>query len=286
MIEADIHILHQSEFYRIVNYKCHCNICSLSEPEYNSSFCISFIRKGFFEYRVFRSDYEMHVGRILLSKPGYEHRTRHINNHPDITTLFDFKTSFFEEIKQQYHSSAGWFLSNNDLHAMMYATSMETGYLYSHILQQIQSKQLNALYIDEMVMQLLDQVLRTMNNSKDLPVLEDRFKQLHLGTIEKAIEYLHLHFSENISLHQLSQYCYVSPFHFSRLFKKVLGIPPHKYLLGIRLQHARFLLTSSSKSITDIAFGSGFQSIEHFATRYKQQFGISPTQQRKQLVSC
>ena len=58
-------------------------------------------------------------------------------------------------------------------------------------------------------------------------------------------------FSENISLNELSKYCYVSPFHFARLFKTVMGIPPHKYLLNIRLQHAKFLLVNSAKPVTE-----------------------------------
>jgi AraC family transcriptional regulator len=284
MIEADIQILHKSDFYRIINYKCYCTICSLSEPEYNNSFCISFIRKGFFEYRVFRQDYEMYVGRILLSKPGYEHRTRHINNHPDITTVFEFRPSFFKLLQEQYYSQAGWFLSNNDLHALMHSCNLEVDYLHLRILEKIQSRESNSLQIDEMVIELLNKIFRTMSNDNELPFLNDKFKQLHLGTIERAVEYLREHFSENISLNQLAQHCYVSPFHFSRLFKTVIGIPPHKYLLGIRMQHAKFLLSGSSKSVTEIAFESGFQSIEHFATGYKQQFKISPSQQRKQLA--
>ena len=124
-----------------------------------------------------------------------------------------------------------------------------------------------------------------MNGVQGFPVLDDKFKELHLGTTEKAIEYMRQHFIENISLKQLSQHCFVSPFHFSRLFKAIAGLPPYKYLLGIRLQHARFLLTNSSKPVTEIAFESGFQSIEHFATGYKQQFKMSPTQQRKQFVN-
>ena len=45
---ADIHILHQSDFYRVEDFKCHCEVCSVTAPEYNKSFSISFIRKGFF----------------------------------------------------------------------------------------------------------------------------------------------------------------------------------------------------------------------------------------------
>ncbi len=285
MIEADIQILHQSDFYRIINYKCYCTICSLSEPEYNNSFCVSFISKGFFEYQVFKQDFEMYVGRILLSKPGYEHRTRHINNHPDITTIFEFKPSFFELLKEQYRETAGWFLSNADLHALMHSCSVEVDYLHLRILEKIHSGQAGRLQIDEMVIELLNKIFRGMGDGSGLDLLTDKFKQLHLGTIERAVEYLREHFNEDISLNRLSQHCYVSPFHFSRLFKMIIGMPPHKYLLGIRMQHARFMLLNSSKSVTDIAFESGFQSIEHFTTGYKQQFKMCPSQQRKQIVS-
>ena len=101
-----------------------------------------------------------------------------------------------------------------------------------------------------MVFELIDKIFRSINGIQGFPILDDKFKEHHLGTIEKAIEYLREHFEENISLKQLSEHCFVSPFHFSRLFKSVTGLPPHKYLLGIRLQHARFLLINSSKSVT------------------------------------
>jgi len=48
---ADIHILHQSEFYRINDFECHCDRCSVSQVEYDDSMFISFVRKGFFEFQ-------------------------------------------------------------------------------------------------------------------------------------------------------------------------------------------------------------------------------------------
>lgn len=91
---ADVHILQRSDFYQVVDFSCHCNICSVTQPEYNESLCLSFIRKGFFEYRVFNGNQEVHIGRILISKPDYEQVTRHIDNQPDITTAFEFKKFF------------------------------------------------------------------------------------------------------------------------------------------------------------------------------------------------
>jgi AraC family transcriptional regulator len=45
-----------------------------------------------------------------------------------------------------------------------------------------------------------------------------------------------------------------------------MNMSPHQYLLGIRLQHAKILLTTSAKPVGDIAFECGFNSLEHFAT--------------------
>ena len=94
------------------------------------------------------------------------------------------------------------------------------------------------------------------------------------------------HFHENISLKQLAQHCYVSPFHFSRIFKSVMNVSPHQYLSEIRLNHAKILLTTTDEPVTDIAFACGYNSIEHFATAYRQRFKLNPSRYRKELVQA
>jgi hypothetical protein len=60
----------------------------------------------------------VHAGRILISKPGYEHVAGHIDGQPDITTVFEFTTDFFRAIQEQYKPAA-WFLKNNDIHSLL-----------------------------------------------------------------------------------------------------------------------------------------------------------------------
>ncbi|MCW3117327.1 MAG: transcriptional regulator, AraC family, partial [Chitinophagaceae bacterium] len=119
MLLADIHILHQADFYKIVNYTCHCTVCSISAEEYNDSFSISFIRKGFFEYRTFRRHEEVHAGRVLISKPGFGHTTRHIDQQPDITTTIEFTKDFFKELVEKYNPGSAWFFTNRDMHSIL-----------------------------------------------------------------------------------------------------------------------------------------------------------------------
>jgi len=280
---ADIHILHASDFYQIVNFKCLCDVCSITQPEYNTSFCLSFIRKGFFEYRVFNGNQEAHVGRILISKPGYEHTTRHIDHQPDVTTVFEFKKDLLETLKE-YYTDCRWFLKNNDIHSILLNCGVEVDYIHHRILKLVQSKKVTSLQIDEMVIYLLDRVMNILGKSHHIFSIPDNLKKYHLLTIETAQEFIHRSFSENISLQQFAQHCHVSPFHFSRIFKTVLSMSPHQYLLGVRLQHAKILIATTEKTISDIAFECGFSSLEYFATAYKQQFKVSPTQYRKELA--
>lgn len=286
MLIADIHLLHQSDFYRVNDFICHCDRCSVSQPEYNNSLFFSFIRKGFFEYQTFRRNDEMHVGRLLVSKPGYEHITRHIDDQPDTTTGFEFRAEFFRILQDQYAKEAGWFLKNKDIHSLMLQSNPELDYLHHRILQTVKHKPENNLEVDEMMMDLIEKVMTVISGgTQKVEPIDNSFKQFHLGTIENAKEYILQHFSENISLHRLAQHCHVSPFHFSRIFKNIMKVSPHQYLAEIRLNHAGVLLSTTNEPVTDIAFSCGYNSIEHFATAYRQRFKVNPSRHRREIVA-
>jgi AraC family transcriptional regulator len=280
---ADIHILHRSEHYQVVDFRCHCDVCSVSQAEYNHAFCISFIRKGFFEYRTFRRNSEVYAGRLHISKPGYEHTTRHIDQQPDLTTTIEFTASFFEHIRAHYQEAA-WFLNNNDIHSLVMQCSVATELLQQRLLSVLQNKGQDRLKIDELVFAILEHVIDIAGNVPELPTLPESLIKHHLGTIERAREYILQHFREDISLEQLATHCHVSPFHFTRIFKSVLLTSPHKYLSEVRLHHGRLLVETTNAPVTDIAFDCGFSSAEHFTTAYKKMFGQPPSVHRAQPV--
>ncbi|MDQ6763738.1 MAG: AraC family transcriptional regulator [Bacteroidota bacterium] len=71
-----------------------------------------------------------------------------------------------------------------------------------------------------MVIELAEIVAQILSYEPGLKKVNPGIKKTQLITIERAKEYILKNFSKNISLNELAQYCYVSPFHFSRTFKQ------------------------------------------------------------------
>ena len=65
----------------------------------------------------------------------------------------------------------------------------------------------------------------------------------------------------------------------------ITGMTPIAYVLQVRLNYARRMISSDNSSLTTIAGKCGFQNLSHFSKAFKQQFGVSPQQFRKNIDS-
>jgi AraC family transcriptional regulator len=283
-MEAEIHILHQSDFYEIKDFRCTCTRCSISKLEHLQQFSICFVRSGFYEQRVFKRAHELHIGRLIVSKPEIEYVVKHIDNHPDLVTSLNFTHDFYEKVKDHYKEEARWFFSNKDLQSILVTAHAEIEFIHQRILKQVAEP--SSLEMDDLVLQLVEKVMFTLGNKPRVTVLPETLKRHHLNTIESARDYLFQNFSKGISLQQLAEHCCVSLFHFSRIFKSIMNCSPHQYLKEIRLNHAQLLLQSTELSVAEVSLQSGFNSPEHFTTAYRQRFGMAALAERKSLASA
>ncbi len=94
--------------------------------------------------------------------------------------------------------------------------------------------------------------------------------------VERAIETMHTHMQEVLTLDDLASAAYLSPFHFHRVFRRLIGVPPGEFLSALRLQTARRLLLTTQMSVTDICFSVGYTSTGSFTSRFTQLVGLSP----------
>ena len=93
--------------------------------------------------------------------------------------------------------------------------------------------------------------------------------------IETAL-WIDAHAQQPINLESTAQVAGLSPFHFLRLFSKVLGVTPHQYLVRSRLRRAARLLAEDDRPITEVAFEVGFADLSNFVRTFHRAAGISP----------
>lgn len=285
-MNADIQPLFYSPLVGVFDFKCRETAGSISKPEWRSSFNINFIRKGNFGYKIAKDFYDIHSGVILLENANTECIVSHDHHVKDECMSLCIQESLLREMSQAYslvrysgnfnESSANSFNFQSivirstpeieSIHALLYRSSF--GNLAGE-----------SLKLDLLIVALLQQIFAYFAKAKqiDLPVqLDKKSKDLHLETIDRAKNYILNNFKNEMSLSEIARNAYVSPFHFSRLFKYFTSLSPYQYLLTVRLTHAVLLLKNTCLSITEICFESGFNSFEHFIATFTNRYRISP----------
>lgn len=101
--------------------------------------------------------------------------------------------------------------------------------------------------------------------------------------VRRAREYVRAHFQEPISLCEVAEALNVNPAYLSTVFKSEKGESYSKYLLRLRMERAAVLLrTYSAGRVNDIASEVGYSSPKHFYAVFKDYYGITPAEYRKQ----
>ena len=107
----------------------------------------------------------------------------------------------------------------------------------------------------------------------------------NFDNIQTAVEYINHHITEDIKIDQICASCYLSKYHFCRLFKKKIGLTVMEYILKTRITMAKELLCKTDLSVTEISESCGFSSISFFSRVFKNETGMSPLQYKRQKTN-
>lgn len=134
------------------------------------------------------------------------------------------------------------------------------------------------LMVESICTQLVFQLIRDLNAD----MVGDRKKiSKDNKYINKAIQLMQDYYGANIRINDICNLIYLSPCHFKRVFKDYTGQTPHQYLTGIRLEKAKEILRRNEHSMEEVARLCGFVNSGHFATVFKRNMKMSPTEYRK-----
>ena len=101
--------------------------------------------------------------------------------------------------------------------------------------------------------------------------------------VTQAVDFINDNYATDLSLSDIAAAAHLSPFHLSRIFKKATGVSPYQYLLQVRVNSARSLLTAGAgdRSLAEVAAAVGFADQSHLTRHFKRMVGVTPKQLRQ-----
>ena len=118
-------------------------------------------------------------------------------------------------------------------------------------------------------------------------ILYQLIKEYNLGYISKynstilspALDYIHQNYTyDNINIASLAEMCGISETYFRRIFNKIYGLSPIKYINSLKISRAKDLIASGMYTISEIAELSGFHDESYFSREFKKATGSSPSE--------
>ena len=100
--------------------------------------------------------------------------------------------------------------------------------------------------------------------------------------IQRAIAYMNEHFLEKITLEELAEQLSFSTNYLGQLFKNQIGCTFNEYLNTLRLKYASSLLVASDMPVKEVAYISGYSSVEYFMYVFRKKMGMTPGEYRRQ----
>lgn len=98
--------------------------------------------------------------------------------------------------------------------------------------------------------------------------------------LKRVLDYIEASLDADIRLQDLAAEACLSPFHFSRLFRKATGLSPHRYVTDRRVHLARERLACDGFSLVEIGLDCGFGSQANFTRVFRKSTGLTPGQYR------
>lgn len=134
------------------------------------------------------------------------------------------------------------------------------------------------LFIDGMTRAIAMQLARL-----DPGAIAESTGRIHLSgpRLRRVLEHIEAHLAEPINIDVLAGLACLSPFHFSRVFKRTTGFAPYNYLVNRRVELARELLADADLEISEIARRCGFADQAHFTRAFGKLMGMPPGRFRR-----
>lgn len=256
----------QRETISVVDYRCDAAPGERPFVEVHQGFSVSYVRAGSFGCHSRGRAFELVAGSVLVGHPGDEYMCTHDHVCGDECLSFQLAPALVEAIGDR---NAAW-------RAIALPPLSELMVLGE--LAQAVAEGRSDVGLDEVGLLFAARFLELVSGEKrPAPAAQARDRR---RAVEAAL-WIDAQAHEAIDLESAAGEAGLSPFHFLRLFTRVLGVTPHQYLVRARLRRAARLLAEEERPITDVAYDVGFGDLSNFVRTFRRAARVSPRDFRR-----
>lgn len=246
---------------------------------YESTYQILLILSGKIIYRVEGKKYEVSKGGIIVLNTLEDHSLQ-VLEYPYERYVIQIRPDFFQHEVKYPEVIAIFIKRPKNFSHLLTVSEPIWNYLYDIVLE-METEFLNRkTYWEMFVGADLRRMFITLFRE-----CSDVLSMMKIGTgitlAYNVMNYLDHHFTENVSVDDIAAALFMNKNYIAHVFKDETGYSLMSYVISLRINRAKILLSSTDKSITDVAFECGYSDFNYFSKQFKKLIGITPSQFRK-----
>lgn len=272
--QPHIRTLFQSDLLRVFDYRCPGHDDDGEIPQGHE---IVLPRAGAYLRRDVHGTFLADPNQVLFYNQGEPYDIRHPVQGGDSSTVFILKHSLLIEMVRQYNPAV-----ENDAGRIFQRSHLPLAARLQTIQYQLLTaphQSMEPLKIEEQIISAIAEIIHELYRGQAMKRIQKTTRREHIHAVKL---FLNRHAHVRLQLDQISSAVHLSPFHLCRIFKQSEGMTLHQYVQRLRLFNAAEQMLEVPHGRLDLfALEHGFSNHGHFATAFRQTFGLSPSEFRQ-----
>jgi len=253
--------LFEGDSLSVYHYRCGAGPHDRPFAECHARHSISYVRHGSFGYHTLGRLHELVAGAVLVGSPGQEYMATH-EHHGCGDECLSVKLSA---------DLAGSFTSREFFGKVGSLPPMSELMVLGELVQAAAEGR-SDVGVDEAATLFAARAAGTACAATGCSPVGARQRRI---AVEAAL-WIEANAAQPLDLEDTARQVGLSPFHFLRTFRRVLGVTPHQYLVRMRLRRAARLLAEGELPVTEVALEVGFADLSNFVRTFHRAAGTPP----------
>ena len=265
---------------QLIEITGHAPIPAYNVERHNHSYYqICYVIGGKGAVSINNKNFKMSKGDIFIFNPFEYHSLKSDKKHPSETIVIGIglKNNIWSlYIPKEY----------NIISKIKDVKTQNVKAILKHVIKEHSKRELGYKEIEiSLLNQLLVTIKRIITKNSDKRVIFSHKYVEKTDRMEQIKNYIYRNYKNKLSLDNIAQAVFLSKYHLLHVFKKALGITPYEYIQQLRIDDAKRLLNTTNKTVSEIAFEVGFESISQFNRTFKKISKTSPTQYKSRRLA-